>query len=152
LGGSQCKLSFIPECESDFIFSIIGEEMGFVGTTLVIFLFAALIFHGTRIVRGIRNRFGFQMATGVLLLIAAQALVNIAVVVGMAPTKGLPLPFISSGGSSLIALMLGTGLFLNIARNPDLPSEIIRDELCEPLFQRVSLPNLLVSEGGNDDL
>jgi cell division protein FtsW len=151
LGGSQCKLNFIPECESDFIFSIIGEELGFIGTSLVIFLFAALIFHGSRIIRGIRNRFGFMMASGVLLLISAQALVNIVVVVGMAPTKGLPLPFISSGGSSLMALMMGTGLFLNIARNPDLQTEMIRDEQCESWFQRLTTPHVLVSEGGNDD-
>ena len=114
LGASQWKLNYLPECESDFIFSIIGEELGFLGATLVIFLFLALIYHGLRILLGIRNRFGFLVATGVLLLISTQALVNIAVVVAMAPTKGIPLPFISSGGSSIIALLAGVGLFLNV--------------------------------------
>ncbi|MFH2002573.1 MAG: putative peptidoglycan glycosyltransferase FtsW, partial [Planctomycetota bacterium] len=134
LGASRMKLNLIPECESDFIFAIIGEELGFIGSALVLFLFCALLYHGIKIILGIRNRFGFIMATGILLLITAQALVNITVVVGLAPTKGLPLPFISSGGSSLIALMMGIGLFLNIARNPDLTSEKIKDKLCEAWF------------------
>lgn len=137
LGASRMKLNLIPECESDFIFAIIGEELGFIGTALVLFLFCALLYHGIRILLGVRNRFGFIMATGILLLISAQALVNITVVVGLAPTKGLPLPFISSGGSSLIALMMGIGLFLNIARNPDLTSEPIMDEFCEAWADRL---------------
>jgi cell division protein FtsW len=140
LGASHLKLNFIPECESDFIFSIIGEEMGFLGTGLVLFLFVGLLYFGIKILLGVRNRFGFIMATGVLLLIAVQALVNMAVVVGMAPTKGLPLPFISSGGSSLIALMMGVGLFLNIARNPDLSSEKIGDEFFEARLRRLVSP------------
>jgi cell division protein FtsW len=140
LGGSQFKLNFIPECESDFIFSIIGEELGFIGTTGVILLFGGLIFHGIRILLGIRNRFGFFLATGVLLLITTQALVNIAVVVGMAPTKGLPLPFISSGGSSIVALLMAVGLLLNIARTPDLASEKVRDAFSENLFFSVFSP------------
>lgn len=137
LGGSHCKLNFIPECESDFIFSIIGEEMGFLGTSLVVCLFAALILHGLRIICGITNRFGLYVAVGILLLISTQALVNIAVVVGLAPTKGLPLPFISSGGSSMIALMMAVGLFLNIARRPKLAAEEIKDDFCEMWFRRI---------------
>lgn len=152
LGASQCKLNFIPECESDFIFSIIGEELGFMGTSAVVLLFAGLIVFGVRIVLGIKNRFGFIMAFGVLLLISAQALVNIAVVVGMAPTKGLPLPFISSGGSSLIALMMGVGLFLSIARNPDAASEPVRDEFCEYWFHRLASPFHKFTAGERDDL
>jgi cell division protein FtsW (lipid II flippase) len=84
---------------------------------------------------------------GVLLLITTQALVNIAVVVGAAPTKGLPLPFISSGGSSLIALLMAVGLLLNIARNPDLASEKVRDDMCENLFFSVFSPNQHRSSG-----
>ncbi len=137
LGGSFCKLNFLAECESDFIFSIIGEELGFWGASMVIALFAVLIYHGIRILLGIRNRFGFMLATGILLLLSAQALVNVAVVIGMAPTKGLPLPFISSGGSSLIALMMAVGLFLNIAGKPDLSSEKINDEFFEAKLFRI---------------
>ncbi|MHC4943356.1 MAG: FtsW/RodA/SpoVE family cell cycle protein [Planctomycetota bacterium] len=140
LGASHLKLNFIPECESDFIFSIIGEEMGFLGTALVLLLYVGLLYFGIKILLGIRNRFGFIMATGILLLISVQALVNMAVVVGMAPTKGLPLPFISSGGSSLIALMMGVGLFLNIARNPDLSSEKIRDDFFDIWMKRLVSP------------
>jgi len=140
LGASHLKLNFIPECESDFIFSIIGEELGFLGTALIILLFAGLIYHGMKVLLGIRNRFGFILATGILLMISGQALVNIAVVVGMAPTKGLPLPFISSGGSSMIALMMGVGLFLNIARHPDLSSEKVSDPLVENWFDRIVSP------------
>ena len=152
LGGSQWKLNFIPECDSDFIFAIIGEELGLAGTLAVALLFSGLIFFGIRIVLGIKNRFGFIMAFGVLLLVSAQALVNMAVVVGMAPTKGLPLPFISSGGSSLIALMMGMGLFLNIARNPDAGAEPVRDELCEYWLHRLASPFLKLTAGERDDL
>jgi cell division protein FtsW len=152
LGASYCKLYRIPECESDFIFSIIGEELGFLGTAAVVLIYVGLIFFGIRIVLGIKNRFGFIMAFGVLLLVSAQALVNIAVVVGLAPTKGLPLPFISSGGSSIIALMMGIGLFLNIARNPDAASEPVRDEFCEYWFHRLASPFLKLTPGERDDL
>ena len=100
-------------------------------------IFAGLIFHGLRIICGITNRFGLYMAVGILLLISTQALVNIAVVVGLAPTKGLPLPFISSGGSSMIALMMSVGLFLNIARHPKMAAEGIRDDIFETWIQRI---------------
>jgi cell division protein FtsW len=149
LGGSQCKLYFIPECESDFIFSIIGEELGFIGTSLVVLLFIGIIFHGIRILMGIKNRFGFLLATGILLLISTQALVNMAVVMGLAPTKGLPLPFISSGGSSMIALLMGVGLLLNIAKNPDLASVRVQDEFCEAWYFRfTSFIKPIIAAGG----
>ena len=149
LGGGEWKLYHLPECDSDFIFSIVGEELGFLGTTLVVVCFMAILLHGMRILRGIKNRFGFLMATGVLLHLTTQALVNMAVVVGLAPTKGLPLPFISSGGSSMIALLLGMGLFLNIARNPDLSSEPVGDALFERAMQRIMTPVRLAIAGGN---
>lgn len=127
LGESRCKLDFIAECDSDFIFAIIGEELGLLGTTAVVLLFGLLLYHGLRILLGIHNRFGFCVAAGMLLLVTVQAVVNMAVVMGMAPTKGLPLPFVSSGGSSMVALCMAMGLFLNVARKPDLPSVPIQD-------------------------
>jgi len=148
LGASIWKLNFIPECDSDFIFAIIGEELGFFGTSLVICLFAAVLYHGVIIIRGVKNRLGFYLATGIVLLITTQALVNMVVVVGMAPTKGLPLPFISSGGSSLIALMMCVGLFLNIAKNPEATSEPVRDEFCESWLEKIAASVQKTSSGG----
>ena len=152
LGESRCKLGFIPECDSDFIFAIIGEELGLLGTTAVLLLYCLLIYHGLRVLMGIRNRFGFYVAAGMLLLVVTQAVVNVAVVLGVAPTKGLPLPFISSGGSSLLALCLGMGLFLNIASKPDLPSVPVQDSWHTRWTSMFSMhPVLRLQAGGNHD-
>ena len=152
LGESRCKLGFIPECDSDFIFAVIGEELGLLGTTAVLLLYGLLLYHGLRVLMGIRNRFGFNVAAGMLLLVAVQAVVNVAVVLGVAPTKGLPLPFVSSGGSSLLALCLGMGLFLNIASKPDLPSVPVQDSWHTWLVSRFSAdPSLRLQAGGNHD-
>jgi len=120
LGAGRHKLFFLPESENDFILAIVGEELGFIGTSIVLLLFALLLWSGRRVLLGVRHRFGFIVVTGVLITIAMQMLMNVFVAVRWAPVKGIPLPFVSSGGSSLAALSLGVGLVLAIARHPEL--------------------------------
>lgn len=122
LGGSKFKMFFLPHCDNDFILSIIGEELGFFGTTAVILLFGLFIASGARIVLGIRDRFGFFLVAGILLTIITQAMINLAVATATGPVKGMPLPFVSAGGSSLVVLCFGVGLILSVARHPDRPS------------------------------
>jgi len=117
LGHSQQKLFYLPEAHTDFIFSIIGEELGLLGAGAVILLFIYFIYLGTRIAYKAKDLFGQLLAFGLVAMIALQVIVNIAAVTGSIPTKGLPLPFISYGGSSLIASMLSVALLLNIARH-----------------------------------
>lgn len=116
LGHSQQKLFYLPEAHTDFIFAIIGEEMGFLGAFAIIALFIALIYLGTYIAYKARDLFGQLLGFGLVGMIALQVVVNIAVVTGSIPTKGLPLPFISYGGSSLVVSMLSVALLLNIAK------------------------------------
>ena len=115
LGMSTQKMGFLPEPFTDFIFSVIGEELGFVGCTLVIILFCLSIFFGLRIALNARDLSGFLLAFGATFSISLQALTNIAVVTGSAPTKGIPLPFISYGGSGLVLALTQVGLILNVA-------------------------------------
>jgi cell division protein FtsW len=117
LGSSRQKLAYLPESHTDFIFSIIGEEFGFIGVILVIALFLVLFIKGVFIASRARDRFVYYLATGLSLMIALQALVNFAVATGMVPTKGLPLPFISYGGSSLLINMAAIGMLLNISKD-----------------------------------
>ena len=116
LGESRQKLFFLPMSDNDFIFSIVGEEFGFIGATCVIVMFALLTWQGIRVCKAATDSFGFFLSLGITASLALQAAVNIAVVTGSIPTKGLPLPFISTGGSSIILSMLGVGILLNIAR------------------------------------
>ncbi|MFO0752308.1 MAG: putative lipid II flippase FtsW [Thermodesulfovibrionales bacterium] len=117
LGEGKQKLFFLPEVHTDFIFSMIGEELGFVGAVLVAFLFCALFLRGIQIARKAEaSPFACTLAYGVSLMVAIQAIMNFAVVTGMVPTKGLPLPFISYGGSSMIVNMMAVGLLLNVSR------------------------------------
>ena len=115
LGRSQQKLFFLPESHTDFIFSIIGEELGFVGAASVIFLFIVFIFSGMVIVFRTRSRFSQLLALGLVSLIAIEAIINIGVTIGALPTKGLSLPFISYGGTALLANMLALGVLINIS-------------------------------------
>ena len=117
LGHSQQKLFYLPEAHTDFIFSIIGEELGLLGTATIIFLFIIFIYLGTYIAYKARDLFGQFLGFGLVAMIALQVVVNIAAVTGAIPTKGLPLPFISYGGTSLIYSMLSVALLLNIARH-----------------------------------
>ena len=115
LGNSQQKLLFLPEANNDFVFSIVGEELGLVGCTGVVVLFALLFWYGVRVARRAPDLFSSLLVFGLTLMIGMQAAVNIAVVTCSAPTKGLALPFVSSGGSSLVATMVAMGLILNVA-------------------------------------
>jgi cell division protein FtsW len=119
LGESRQKLFFLPMSDNDFVFSIIGEEFGFIGTTGIIIMFALFAWQGMRICKTAPDAFGFFLALGITASIALQAAINIAVVTGSIPTKGLPLPFISTGGSSILLSLLGVGILLNIARQSE---------------------------------
>jgi cell division protein FtsW len=119
LGESKQKLFYLPEPHTDFIFAILGEELGFVGAALTVTLFGLLLWRGMRIGLRVADPFGALAALGVTAMLATQALVNLGVVVGLLPTKGLPLPFVSFGGSSLLVAMAGVGLVLNISQHAD---------------------------------
>jgi cell division protein FtsW len=116
IGNGRQKLFFLPEPHTDFIFSIIGEELGFIGAVLLLSAFALLAWRGFRIVRYSQNRFAFYAALGCTLMIVVQALVNVSVTLCLLPTKGIPLPLVSYGGSSLIASLMAVGLLLNFSQ------------------------------------
>ena len=116
LGNSMQKEQYLPEPHTDFVFSVIGEEMGLVGTLAVIGLFAAFAFYGLRIGARAGDSYGFLVAVGITAMISTYALLNIGVVIGVLPTTGLPLPFVSYGGSSLMGNMAGVGILLGVAR------------------------------------
>lgn len=119
--GPQSIGGFLPEAESDFILPIIGEELGFIGVTVVLFLFAVLVVRGTTIAWRVRDDFGRFLAFGLTMLLGVQAAINAAVAVGLLPTKGLTLPFISFGGSSLMVSLLTIGVLLNVSRETSAP-------------------------------
>jgi len=119
LGSSKQKLSYLPESHTDFIFSIIGEEFGFIGVSIVITLFLILFVKGISIANRAKDGFVYYLAVGLSLLIALQALINFAVATGLVPTKGLPLPFISYGGSALLVNLAAVGILLNISKGED---------------------------------
>ncbi len=119
LGESKQKLFYLPEPHTDFIFAIVGEELGFVGAVCTVALFGLLLWRGVRIALRVADPFGALAALGVTAMLGTQALVNLGVVVGLLPTKGLPLPFVSFGGSSLVVAMASVGLLLNISLHAD---------------------------------
>ncbi|PRR78752.1 Lipid II flippase FtsW [Clostridium liquoris] len=116
LGQSRQKCYYIPEPHNDFIFAVIGEELGLIGCTFVIILFVIFIWRGVVTAVKAKDTFGTLLATGITSVIAVQALINIAVVTGSIPVTGVPLPFISYGGSSLLVNMTAMGVLLNISR------------------------------------
>lgn len=116
IGDSKQKLLSLPEAHTDFIGSIVAEELGLLGFALLTIAFGVLVWRGLRAAFRSVDDYGFYLATGLTLLIGAQALTNLAVVVGLIPTKGLVLPFISAGGSSLLASSLAMGIVLNVSR------------------------------------
>ncbi|RKY42935.1 MAG: putative lipid II flippase FtsW [Candidatus Makaraimicrobium thalassicum] len=116
LGESKQKLFYLPESHTDFIFSIIGEELGFLGAASVLILFAVMIWFSLKISLKLRDRFASRVVLGISAMIAFDVIVNIGVSVGMLPTKGLPLSFISYGGSSLVCHLAAMGLLFNMAR------------------------------------
>ena len=116
LGNSMQKYSYLPEANTDFIFAIIGEEMGLVGTSAIVILFFIFTIFGIRVCLKANDYLGRLIAVGITSLITVQALVNIMVTTGLVPVTGLTLPFISLGGSSLLANMIGVGILLNISK------------------------------------
>ncbi len=116
LGRGICKYGHLPEDTTDFIFAIIGEELGFIGTAAVIVLFIVFVWLGILLVVRCRDRFGQLLAGGIVLTIATQAALNIGVVTVVLPTKGMPLPFVSAGGTSMLLSAAAAGVLLNIAK------------------------------------
>lgn len=116
LGQSRQKFFYLPEPQTDFIFAILAEELGFLGGSLVIFLFALLLFRGVRIALGAPDLFGSLLAVGIIAMIAIQVIINIGVVTGLMPVTGITLPFLSYGGSSLTLMLMAVGVLLNISR------------------------------------
>jgi len=121
LGHSKQKLFYLPAAHTDFIFSIIGEELGLIGTIAVIALFIIFIQQGLKIVKNAPDKFGYFLSLGLVSMISLKAIINIGVSCGIFPTKGLPLPFISYGGSSFIFDMVSVGILMNIARTGEYP-------------------------------
>lgn len=117
LGQSRQKFLYIPEPQNDFIFAIVCEELGFIGAIFVMFLFALLIWKGIMIAKKAPDEYTSLVATGITALLAVQVLMNIAVVTSMMPVTGVPLPFFSYGGTSLVILLMEMGLLLNISRH-----------------------------------
>ena len=117
LGGSKQKLFYLPEPHTDFVFAVIAEELGLIGGVAVVALFMVLIWRGLRAGLRAPDRFGAYLALGLTTMLATEALVNLGVVTGSLPTKGLPLPFVSFGGSALFMTLLSTGILLNISQH-----------------------------------
>ena len=115
LGNGKEKLFFLPTPYSDFIFSTVGEELGFIGVFIFIILYLVMAYRGLKIAIHAPDLFGTYLAYGITCLIALSAFINIGVVLDLLPTKGLALPFISYGGSSLLASCIGIGILLNIS-------------------------------------
>ncbi len=116
LGMSRQKYSYLPEPQTDFIFSIVAEELGFIGGATVILLFLLLIWRGMRTAITAPDHFGSLLATGIVGIIAVQVIINIGVVIGMMPVTGITLPLISAGGSSLTLMLTAIGILINISR------------------------------------
>jgi cell division protein FtsW len=121
LGHSRQKLFYLPAAHTDFIFSIIGEELGLLGTLGIILLFMLFLQQGLKIVKNASDKFGYFLSLGLVLMLSFRAVINIGVSCGLLPTKGLPLPFISYGGSSLLFDMVSVGILINIARSGEYP-------------------------------
>ena len=116
IGASRQKYEYLPEATTDSIFAIIGEELGFIGATLLIMAFLVLIYRGIEVARKSPDQFGQLLAAGIISWIAIQTLINLAAMVAMVPLTGVPLPFISYGGSSMIITLAGVGILLNISK------------------------------------
>jgi cell division protein FtsW len=119
LGNGRQKLGFLPENHTDFILATIGEELGLLGIATVIALYALLVWRGLVVARTASDRFGTYLAIGLSSLFGLQALINMAVVLAVMPAKGITLPFVSYGGSSLLVSMASVGVLLSISRRPE---------------------------------
>src|SRR3989442_1326756 len=123
LGNSRQKFFYLPEQHTDFIFAILGEELGLIGAVAVVVLFGLVAVRGFRIAREAPDRYGSLLAAGITLMIVLQAIINIGVTTGVLPITGVPLPFVSFGGSSLLFTLISVGILLNISQygRPDAP-------------------------------
>jgi len=117
LGSGLAPLYYLPEAHTDMMFAVVGEELGLVGVTLVLMAFCAFGYAGIRLAIACRDPFAKRLAAGVTALVCGQAAINMAACVGIAPLTGIPLPFVSYGGSSLVVMLVGVGVLLNIARD-----------------------------------
>ncbi|MDP4163933.1 MAG: stage V sporulation protein E [Bacillota bacterium] len=116
LGESRQKFFYLPEPQTDFIFAILSEELGFIGGSLILLLFALLLWRGIRIALGAPDLYGSFLAVGIIAMIAIQVMINIGVVTGLMPVTGITLPFLSYGGSSLTLMLVAIGVLLNVSR------------------------------------
>lgn len=128
LGQSKQKALYMPEPHNDFIFSIIGEELGLIGCIIIICIFIFLILASLSVAAKAKDNYGRLLATGITSIIAVQAIINIAVVTGSMPVTGVPLPFISYGGTSLVINLAAMGVLLNISRQPKLKKEASKEK------------------------
>jgi cell division protein FtsW len=135
LGNGLQKMGFVSELPSDFIFAIIGEELGLIATLLVVLAFLLIAICGIFIALNSRDNFGCLLASGVTFLISLQAAINIGVVTSVLPTKGLALPFISSGGSSLLVMLVGVGILLSVARRAPAREKPVGEKNSEPVIE-----------------
>jgi cell division protein FtsW len=148
IGSSMQKLAYLPESHTDFIFSIIGEEFGFLGVLTIVLLFLAIFVKGVAVAGRSKEPFVYYLATGLTLMISLQALMNFAVVIGLVPTKGLPLPFISYGGSSLLVNLAAVGMLLAISKGEGLTlvnsdrHELLKKRARRNVYRRYSVPGV----------
>ena len=142
LGDGRQKFGYVPENHTDFILSIVGEELGLIATLSVVLAFMALTIAGVYIAGRAPDRFGMMLGCGISFLISLQAFINIGVVTTVLPNKGLPLPFVSYGGSSLLMMLTGIGLLLSIARHAREP---VRRERSFNPFNRQEIPSTQLS-------
>lgn len=136
LGASRAKWGFLPEAHTDFVFAIIGEELGLVGSMMVVGIFAAMIVAGLRIAARASDTFGTMVATGVVAWFSVQAFVNVGAVLGILPITGVPLPFVSFGGSSLLFTMIAAGVLVNIALQGRGPADDAQDHVRQRIAAR----------------
>jgi len=125
------KLYFLPEPHNDFIYSVIAEELGLIGATVVLACFCVITWRGLRTAMRAPDRFGAFLAIGLTTMVAFQAFFNISVVLGLLPTKGIPLPFVSAGGSSLLINMIGMAMLLNVSQHAS-PSHVVTTTIAAP--------------------
>lgn len=128
LGASRQKFFYIPGAHTDGVFAVVGEELGFIGAMGVIILFAVLVYRGFRVAIGARDQFGSLLATGIICWIAYQSLINIGGVTRSIPLTGIPMPFLSYGGSALASLLAGVGILLSVSRYANEPVSVEQPE------------------------
>ena len=147
LGESKQKLSYLPAKHTDFIFCLVGEELGLIGASIVIALFLVIFIRGVSVANQTRDRFHYFLAYGLTMMIAVQALVNFSVVTGMVPTKGLPLPFMSYGGSALLVNMAVIGLLLRISKGEEIASGTALNK--DLIARKVARRNIYSAQGAD---